>query len=400
MNINKMKMSKKRGFAMALALVAFVILVITGAALLSIGMQNRLLSVRTSADIVARCAADSALVEAFFKMNKKLQLRPWDDNALPKATNFKLPLCDALYSYTIVSDSNGTYHIYSVGQSGIALKKTDTTIRLKGLFDYAVFVDGAIMLRNGVKIDGYNSSDGPYGGSNRGLSVTVGTNSTATGAIDLKNGAGVIGDVVVGPGSNPREVINGNLNEITGDTYAANEPRELTAVKPPSLAYQGEKPAGIITRSGRYDTIYLGNGEKLVIKGNVDLHITKDAVLDNGGVIEITEGSSLNLYLDRNLITKNSSEINNLTHLPSSLRILGTSATAVDYHFYAKTNFYGVVYAPKSCVHLNNGAAIYGAVVADALTQDVSANIHYDQALQDVSVNDVGVRFVMDRWNE
>ena len=67
---------------------------------------------------------------------------------------------------------------------------------------------------------------------------------------------------------------------------------------------------------------------------------------------------------------------------------------------YAKSAFYGTIYAPNADVEMKNSADVFGSIIADTFIQKVAANFHYDADLRTVDVNDYGVRFVIDRWQE
>ena len=47
-----------------------------------------------------------------------------------------------------------------------------------------------------------------------------------------------------------------------------------------------------------------------------------------------------------------------------------------------------------------NSVEMFGSVVVDLFEQHVAADFHYDASLQDVSINDIGVQFIVDRWQE
>ena len=99
------------GFALATMLCAVVILFVLGGALLSVGMQSRALSVRTSSGIAARCAADAGLTKAVYGMNEKLKVKPWNESGLPVVTNEQLPNTNATYSYSVSGDPVSYTHL-------------------------------------------------------------------------------------------------------------------------------------------------------------------------------------------------------------------------------------------------------------------------------------------------
>jgi Tfp pilus assembly protein PilX len=91
--MGKLIKSKRRGSAVALAMIAVMILLAMGVGMLTLGMSGRIYSIRTAQDIAVRCAADAGLTMALYEMNEKLKVKPWDDSSLPEATNQSLLRC-------------------------------------------------------------------------------------------------------------------------------------------------------------------------------------------------------------------------------------------------------------------------------------------------------------------
>ena len=87
-------------------------------------------------------------------------------------------------------------------------------------FKYALFADeGPLKMLGWSSTDSYDSRDGPHGGGNKGYEGNIGTNSTVDDSIIIKPGAMVEGNVIVGPGGDPTDVIF-NQGTISGDTVA------------------------------------------------------------------------------------------------------------------------------------------------------------------------------------
>jgi len=403
MNLNKLLQSKKHGSAMALVLVAVILLLVMGIGLLSLGQHSRIFAVQTTSEIAARCAADAGLTKALFEMNSKLENKTWSDSVLPQVTNELLPNSNATFSYEITGDQSSGFTIQSTGSFGRAQKTVNAELQLKGLFEYAIFTQGALALRNGTAVTGYNfdADDEP---------LKVGTNSTAAGSVEMKTGVTINGDVRVGIGGDVDVVINSRTEAtITGDVSALNEEHELPPITVPnnllSLPSQGIiiSPT-IITTSAKYDSIKLGNSGIITIDGSVTLYVVGDVILDNSAQLQIVAPStnpnaSLVLYLGGNLLMQNGGTINNLAKNPTKLKIYALdSCTSIS--FKNSGNFYGAIYAPAADVHQYNSVQLYGAIVANTFRQDVNANLNYDASLRDVSVNDEGTYFTIKRWWE
>jgi len=401
--MNKTIPSKRKGSALVLVMAALVIMLVMGVGLLSLGQNSRLRAVRTGSEIVARSAADAGLTKGVFEMNKKLSIKPWTDSNLPSAINELLPNCGATFTYTVTKGPNSVYNIEAIGSSGSAQKKVASTLKLKGLFEYAIFTNGALTLMNGITVDMYNAGAGAP-------ALQIGTNSTLAGSITAKTGVKIDGDVIVGVGGNPDTVINSMLEAtITGDTYPAFEQYKMSSITVPAwlqaLPSKGTLTGGTtLTTSAKYDSINLGNSQIVTNNGPVTLYVTGNITLDNSAQIQIVDkitnpDASLTIYLGGNFVSQNGGIINNIAKDPQKLKIYGLD-TCQSFNFKSGSVFYGAIYAPKANIQLNAWVEYYGACEANSFTQNVKANFHYDALLRNASVNDVGVRFVVKQWHE
>ncbi|MHC4719304.1 MAG: DUF7305 domain-containing protein [Planctomycetota bacterium] len=403
MIMRKMLKSKPKGSVLALIAVALIILFFTGTGIMSLGLRSRLQAIRTASEIAARCAADAGMTKAVVEMNDKIKVKPWSDSNLPDATNQALPNCNMFFSYSVVPEGNDVYSVSATGDYGQTQKTVNSTLQLRGPFEFAIFMKNSLILKGGTTVDGYNfdADDGP---------LQIGTNSTAAGAVNSKIGVTIDGDVVVGAGGNPDVVIDSKAEAIiTGDTYAAPEEWELDPISVPAglqaLASQGVLIGGT-TLSGpaKYDSINVGNSEIVTINGPVVLYVIGDIILDNSAEIRIVDpntnpDASLTIYLGGNFECKNGGFINNLAQDTTKCKIYGLE-TCKSIVFMTASIFYGAIYAPNADVQLNNSVEYHGSVVANSFIQNVGAGFHYDAALRNVAVNDEAVRFVVKHWSE
>jgi len=397
--MKKLLQSKKRGSAIPLAVVALLILLAMGTGLLSLGLNSRIFSIRTTSDITARCAADAGLTMALFRMNEKLPTLPWDDSILPQAIDANLPNCDATYSYTITGDLAGGYIIKSVGKADQAERTVNATLRLKGLFDNAIFVEQSIIMDNNNQVVGYNSDTGETD-----LKIQIGTHSTEPDSIVF--GSGIIdGDVVIGVGGDPETVVQSG-GTIEGVIYALSEEYELPTITPPTLPDMGTIDVLSTTvlnpaDSGKYTSITSLTGEILEISGgDVVLHITGNVDMDNMSEIRINEGSSLTLYVDGNITCINGAGINNPSGNCADFVLYGTGSEPQVFELKNNSDVFGAIYAPNADIILKNNAVLHGSITANSFTMKNNGIFYYDAALSDVSIVDVYVRFVVKRWYE
>ncbi|MCJ7691992.1 MAG: hypothetical protein MUO22_01070 [Sedimentisphaerales bacterium] len=400
--MHKVQHIGRKGSAITLVLLAVVILFVAGTGLLSIGFQSQILSIRMTSDIAARLAADAGLTEAVYKMNEHLKIKPWDDLSLPYAINSALPNSEALYSYTVYPESTSLYRIESMGDYGVSSRTVRCSLGLQTPFEYAIFMQDSIDLRNGTTIDWYN-----FDGDDE---LQIGTNSVEEGAIDAHLGVTINGDVVVGFEGDIDTVINSRHEAvITGDTYALSEEYELPPITVPAyleVLVSGGTITNSVTLWGmrKYDSICLSPSEVITIAGPTILYVTGDVVLDNASVLEVVDANTnpdafLILYLGGNLICRNEGVINNQAKDATKIKIYGLeSCENID--FYTTSTFYGAIYAPNADVRLHNAVEFFGAVVAESFVQFVSADFHYDATLNEGTVNDECVSFVIKRWSE
>jgi hypothetical protein len=404
MIIRNMLKSKPKGSVLALIAAALILLFLTGMGIMSLGLHSRLQAIRTASEIAARCAADAGLTKAVFELNEQIKVKPWSDSNLPSATDESLPNCNLFFSYTVTGDSNDVYTIESIGTYGQADRRTYATLGIKGLFDYAIFTQGATLLKNGTTVDAYNldADDSP---------LKIGTNSTAAGAITAKLGVTIDGDIAVGVGGDVDVVIDTRAEaSITGTSYVLTEPRELPSITVPDALLAMPSQGTItnnttISTSGKYDSINLGStGDTIIVDGAVTLYVVGDIRIGNGDAFIIVDANtnpdaSLTVYVGGSITTDSAATINNATMIPSKFRIYGLD-TCLSIDFKNSGVLYGTIYAPNAAVHLYNSVEVYGAVVCDSFVQDVYADFHYDALLRDVSPTEEGAEFVVGRWSE
>jgi len=397
--------SKKRGSAIPLALLVVVILLAIGTGLLSLGLNSRIYSMRTTSEIAARCAADAGLTKAVFAMNERLKVTPWDDSTLPQATNESLANCNAAFSYTITGDMTMGYTVESIGKSDRAEKKVKCTVLLQGPFEDALFAQEAMTLKAGTLVTGYNSLDP----SDTDIKVLIGTNSILPDSIVLNAGVIVNGSILVGVGGDVEYVIK-DLGATMDHKFAVFEEVEFPPITTPVLPDKGTDIYAHGTTlqfsdadSGKYTGVRLKNattpGILEITSGDVVLHVTGDIDLGQSCEIKIKQGASLVLYLDGNLDAGNDAGINN-EDSPAKFKLYGASEGEQLFNLRAKSNCFGAVYAPNAIVTLNADGDVYGAFTVKNFEMKSGGNFYYDKALKNVTTDNESVHFVVRQWSE
>ncbi len=394
------RVERSSGYIMAALLVPILIVLILGSGMLTLGYYSRLQAGNACSEIAARCAADAGMERALYEINTQISAGTWDEGNLPTGAE-AFTESQSSFTYAVAKDASDNYSLASTGTSGRFAKTVSATLKKSGLFDFAVFARESVLLHNSSVVDGFDLPPGQV--------VRVGTQSTIAGKIDLKNNAYIHGDIAVGVGGNPALVINDHGATITGNTYAMTEEQYLPAVTVPAeilaLSSSGTINGNTtISSDKKYNSINLGNSEKITVDGNVRLYITGDITLGNSASIELVDeaanpDANLTLYIGGDFEGKNGSDINNKTQDATKLRIYGLP-TCESMIFKNGSDFYGALYAPNADLVLHNSANIYGSIVANSIDQKNSGAFYYDGALQQYDLDDFGVRLILNRWQE
>jgi hypothetical protein len=402
--MNKRLKSQETGAALCLMVVAVILLTLTGMALLNLGLQTRISAIRTAQGIQARWSADAGLIKAVVEMNKKLSAKTWSDTSMPAVTNEVLFQSEQSFSYQVDKDGGGNYTVTSTGIVGSAIKRVYATMRLKGLFDSAILVKDRISLMPNTLVAGYNSQDA----TDTDFDLKIGTTSTAAGRIPLGPGTVVEADVFVGVGGDPKTVI-GAGGTITGQKFTLHEELDFPVITPPSLPYIGTALSATSatitldpTESGTYTGISLSQTGIVEIQGgDVVLYITGNIDMGNGCEVIVRPGSSLTLYVDGNISADNSVGFNNQAGNVRDFQLFATGTGTQEFNLKAKSSIFGTIYAPDVDITLYPSAEMRGAIVGQNVTFKSGGTFYYDEALRDnVSIDDVGARFIVKRWRE
>ncbi|MFH1371064.1 MAG: collagen-binding domain-containing protein [Planctomycetota bacterium] len=403
MKCKKTNAQNRNGSALALVMLGVVLLVIIGLSIIDLSTHSSVFAVRSAIDIKARTAADAAVADAVFQMNEKLKVRPWTDDSFPAASNVELLNSNATYDYAVSKIDD----VYTVVGTGHAINKTrvvNGALDLRSAFDFAVFARDFIELKSKTLITWYNnkSTDWP---------LQVGVGSINAGAITLRSDSTIKGDVLVGATGDPDVVIGGSKGAtITGDAYPMMFNPILPSITPPAVLAAASSLGDIkntttISSSGKYKTINLGNSEVITIDEPVTLYITDDITFGNsariiiGGPTDTDNDASLTIYLTGNMNGDNGAGFNNLTTDAKRLAIYCMDSCK-KVTLKNGSDFRGTLYAPEAAIIMDNSGDIYGSIIGSSYIQRNSGVIYYDASLRKRTVNDEGVRFVINRWSE
>ncbi|MBN1795669.1 MAG: hypothetical protein JW804_03265 [Sedimentisphaerales bacterium] len=397
-------LKNKKAMVLPLIIILMVILILVGYGMLSLGYNARIQSLRHVQDIRAIAAAEAGIEETVIKMNEKLSSESfWNNDTLDQiaAQDVTLTQMDALYSFDVTGSPSTGFVINSNGECGPIQRNFHATMELRSVFEFSILVKHDLVLYPNSSVLAYNSTTGE-----NGLDALIGTNSVEDEAVIIMNGAYVEGDVLVGATGEPTDVIK-NSGTVTGDMSAMPQMFSFPEIDPPTgLPNQGSinGPALIQepTGSGQYSSISLGNSDVLEVSGHVVMYVTGDIIMNNGAEIAIKNdgNSSLTLYIDGNLISKEDAGINNETAEPSNFKLYGTGGPGQSLDLKAKNDFYGAVYAPNAILSIKAKGDIYGSFIGDSFEMKSKSTFNHDWALVDVDINSEGTFFSIQKWYE
>ena len=412
---NRRSIKHRKGIVLPLVVTFGIILAILGIGLLQLGFGSRLMATITTPGISARTAADAGLTHALYEMNRRFEFGvAWDNSWLPYSSGpVSLENTDSTFSYTIQGplpdpiSGDSYWEIISTGTSNRGTKTIHARARVTNLFDYALIVNEEIILKSDTLLDAYDSFVG-YNPANPSPFFMIGTNSLESppaGGITLNNGVVVKGDLLVGVGGNPEELIVDH-GATTGNRYALAAPfafqpipvpetgASLGDLSDPNLKIGALGATTLVT----YNDIIIPNDGILDLEGEVYLNILGDLTLHQGAAMRVLPGSSAQIYLNGDLVGGNSNGINNMTVIPGNFKLFGTSDKFQDWTIQNGGAFYGVYYAPMANIIFKAKADLFGSVSGHSFDLRATGNMHYDTKLSELVGFDTG--FAIYRWWE
>ncbi len=241
-----------------------------------------------------------------------------------------------------------------------------------------IAIEDDVDLNNSARIDAYRSSAGAYSGSNSGLDVTLVTNTSNSGSINLSSSAYLQGSTYNYPGANPTNVVSiNNSAVITGNRYEQSVAFNAPSI--PSTIGSGSNTTvngNTTINSNRTYNDWTINSGTVTISGNITIKVMDDFVM-NGGQIVIPSGSSLTLYVADDATLNNSAAINSDSTAANrfALYMYGSSGDLVMNDDSVMT---GMIAVGRDLT-LNDNAVIQGGLyVRDDLRMDDSSRLRID----------------------
>ncbi|MDB6033490.1 MAG: hypothetical protein JWM16_3828 [Verrucomicrobiales bacterium] len=266
----------------------------------------------------------------------------------------------------------------------------------------------AVAMKNGVDFNGnnfqcdsYNKDLGDYG-MNILWPLPMGTNIQGSGDIlakDLINNFGPIGNakivghvltapggaIAIGPNGSIGDLQWGGANGIKPGWVIDDTNYPMLEVSQPwtgvALAAAGSGAYRYVLSTGKYEIngdLILNSTNFMFVKGNASLWVKGNVDIDSNAYIKMNgSGYRLSLYCTGNIRLAGTWD---KSIDPLDLCIYGLP-TCTNIAMTTGSKMEAVVYAPQANVTFFGTADLRGAIVANSLTLNGNAAIHYDESL-------------------
>lgn len=267
------------------------------------------------------------------------------------------------------------------------------------LFVWGAFGDSTLELSSQARVDSYDSTLGTYAsqatnGAGASAYARSAGNIGSNGDVFLKQNSKVYGDAMPGPSSTIQ--VTGNA-VVTGSTANNTLPVDLPAIVVPVIPSSGARnfvgattlPAGnhhfgaSVTTAGAvvnvtgpatlvFDSLVMRSHSSLRIDssgGPVSIYVIDDFVMNSNTLLASNDYDPRDVTL--NLLSDNI--INPEVKIDLD-----------DVLFESNAKLFGTIYAPDAKIEIESNFELFGAVVAELITLESNARVHYDEALSRV----------------
>ncbi len=293
---------------------------------------------------------------------------------------------DSLIIDTVTLRSTGTVNRSHANLEALVVPK------LWYPFQFAVFGDSTLTMRNSCETDSYNSDSGTYAGTADIIEGDVASN----GPVDMINSSEVGGDV------SSAEVGGVSVDAtctVTGDIENNVAPYDIDPIPDSAFvaAHDFNSAPGGLSGSYAYDGIThdltLGTNEVVQLSGGT--YFFNDMYFGNTSRLHIAAGEAVVIYVAGDIELESTTSVN-ANGDPSDLMFFSTgSVFAIGQSIDIHAAFYG----PEADVSIGQACEFYGSIIANSVYMENSVRTHYDRTLSDFAVGTTG-EMVMIAWRE
>ena len=254
--------------------------------------------------------------------------------------------------------------------------------------ELGVFANGQISVGAGSVIDGYDSTKGAYGPQTDKSGASLGSNGAITVVGAQASPTKVVGDVTPGP---DKTATIGSYVTVTGSNKPALVATELPEVEMPVVELGEAKvqssPYPLVIPAGNvgYQGLTVHGGSEVMIQGPATV-VIGSLVLDAQAKLSFdTQSGPVHLYVTQDLQFASQSLLSTSSTNPDQVLIQVPGATTNPVTLRPASSFYGVIYAPHASVVVGSSLQVFGALVANSLSFDGAAKLHFDRHLAALS---------------
>lgn len=355
----------RRGSAMAIAMMVLLVLSILIAGFLTVSLTEAKTAIRNEkqkqAYYIARSGAEAVA--------KHIIINPDSAQGLidaPKSSP-PVPLGNGTFEVDVSGSIKDRVIIESTGYVGDVIQKVSLTL-IPGITawtppDFGEFEAG-VFSKTGIELYGSSYIDG-----------SAVTNSIAADSVHFDWTAKVSGNLYIGPGGIPSEVIdspNPNINEnVEGQIINLSSPKSYTMPifpeYPEELEEKGDfiagrrpRPPYYIEEDGHYDSIVVNS--ELIINVGGDDRIIRVGDLDVSGKITILGSGNLILYIEDSFTLGGGATINSSGN-PKALLIYYEGSDPINIR--GRSNVRGTIFAETASINVSGSGSISGNIITN-----------------------------------
>jgi hypothetical protein len=255
-----------------------------------------------------------------------------------------------------------------------------------------LFSNKPLALNQDIVIDSWDSTLGTYASQATNTMGTITYAASEAGAasnttVTIAQGTHVFGDIHVGPGQTASQSASAY---VSGTTTQAGVTVPLAPISVPAISASGTySVANNATKtlaSGNYHFTSMTQGKFSTLKVVGPATIVVDGYTTGASAtleIDATNGP-VNIYdtgvwsVDKNykLINKPGSPVDGAFMISSTGTVQFDQGSVIKFGFYC----------PNSIIEVNQGAEVWGALVADEITVNQGTKFHFDKNLEDYSL--------------
>lgn len=255
-------------------------------------------------------------------------------------------------------------------------------------FTGMLFSNKPLVLKQDIVIDSYDSTLGPYltqALNLHGTTLYAGSKGAVSGnsTIQLDNNVKVFGDVHAGPGISPTMAVT---SYVSGTTTPNDKTISLTQITVPTVASGGAySVANNATKTinpgtyhytgvtqGKFSTLKIIGPATLVIDAyNTGVSATMELDCTNGPITIYDTGV---WSVDKNYTVRPTLN----TKVDAAFLISSAGTVQFDQGSKILVGFY----APNASIQVDQGAEVWGGLVADQITIDQGTHFHFDENLR------------------